>query len=245
MSLETEIAALTSTGKALIDTFNGKKAGIDAALAAAVAAAPAISRTFYVDQDLGVDTAAGTVDAPLKTITQAIANTPSGGTVEIVLVKDYVLESVISANNRGIVIRGDTAASTVRKLTLKDFATGTGTKRMGGFQVGRRISMTFADLTLALPDTAGLALPLDAYYALIYAGGNSMPGFLPVMLYNVVFSLTGTFAGKIIGPGVSTVSLVAVTSTIPTALEGSLIAGVTAGKDPNTIPWLLTNITKL
>lgn len=245
MSLETEIAALTSTGKALIDTFNGKKAGIDAALAAAIAAAPAISRTFYVDQELGVDTAAGTIEAPLKTIAQAIANTPSGGTVDIVLVKDYVHDSVVGANNRAVVIRGESAASTVRKFTLKDFATGTGTKRMGGFQAGRRVSFTFADMTLVLPDTAGLALPLDNFYALVYAGGNSIPGFLPFMLYNVAFTVPGTFAGKLIGPGLSTVSFVAIASTIPTVLEGSLITGVTAGKDPNTIPWLLTNVTKL
>ncbi|WNN38497.1 hypothetical protein RIN61_20180 [Pseudomonas inefficax] len=245
MSLETEIAALTSTGKALIDTINGKKAGIDAALAAAVAAAPAIGRTFYVDQELGVDTAAGTVDAPLKTINQALANTPSGGTVEIVFVKDYVLDSVISASNRGIVIRGDTVGGNVRKLTLRDFPTGTGTKRMGGFQVGRRVSITFADLTLALPDTAGLTLPLDNFYALLYAGGNTIPPFLPFNLYNVAFTLAGTFAGKLVGPGINSLAFVVIASTIPTALEGSLITGVAAGKDPNTVPWLITNVTKL
>ncbi|MCO7538339.1 DUF1565 domain-containing protein, partial [Pseudomonas asiatica] len=174
MSLETAVADLTATGKALIDTFNGKAAGINAALAAAVAAAPAISRTFYIDQVAGDDTAAGTQTAPLKTLAQAIANTPSGGTLDAVLLSDYTHETTSAIANRRVMIRGETNGSTVRKLILKDFAVaGAGTKRMGSFQITRSASLDFADMTLVLPDNAGLNLPLDGYYAMMYSGGNT------------------------------------------------------------------------
>lgn len=246
MSLETEIAALTSTGKALIDTFNGKKAGIDAALAAAVAAAPAISRTFYIDQVAGDDTAAGTQAAPLKTLGQAIANTPSGGSLDAVLLSDYTHETTSAVANRRVMIRGENGATNTRKLILKDFAVaGAGTKRMGSFQITRSASLDFADLTLVLPDNAGLNLPLDGYYAMMYSGGNTMPGFTAVKFYNCVWSLTGTFAGKICGPSWGTLSLTAINTAFPAALEGSIVHSVPALKDPNTIPWLLTNISRL
>lgn len=46
MSLETEIAALTSKATSLLDYFGNAKASIANALAAAVAAAPEISAPF-------------------------------------------------------------------------------------------------------------------------------------------------------------------------------------------------------
>ncbi|WP_085720029.1 hypothetical protein [Pseudomonas sp. B22(2017)] len=246
MSLETEIAALTSTGKALIDTFNGKKAGIDSALAAAVAAAPAISRTFYIDQVAGDDAAAGTQAAPLKTLGQAIANTPGGGVLDAVLLSDYAHETTSIITSRRVTIRGDSGASNTRKLILKDFpVAGAGTKRLGSFQIARSSSLDFADLTLVLPDNAGLNLPLDGYYAMMYAGGNTMPGFASIKFYNCVWALTGTFAGKICGASWASLSLTAINTTFPTALEGSIVHSVPALKDPNTIPWLLTNISRL
>ncbi|MCO7538338.1 DUF1565 domain-containing protein, partial [Pseudomonas asiatica] len=174
MSLESEIAALSSKATALIDYFTGRKASIDAAVAAAIAAAPAISRTFYIDQVAGDDTAAGTQAAPLKTLAQAIANTPSGGTLDAVLLSDYTHETTSAIANRRVMIRGETNGSTVRKLILKDFAVaGAGTKRMGSFQINRSASLDFADMTLVLPDNAGLNLPLDGYYAMMYSGGNT------------------------------------------------------------------------
>ncbi|KXK67231.1 hypothetical protein BC89_33555, partial [Pseudomonas monteilii] len=224
-----------------IDTFNGKKAGIDAALAAAVAAAPAISRTFYIDQVAGDDAAAGTQIAPLKTLAQAIANTPSGGTLEAVLLTDYTHEVIVHVNNRRVMVRGDSSASNTRKLILKDFASisEVGKKSMGAFQMSRACGLDFADLTLSLPDNAALNLPLANYYALTYAGGNAMPAHAAVKLYNCVFELRGTFVGKICGPSWGTLSLAAINTSIPAALEGSIVHSVPALKDPNTIPWLL------
>ncbi|WP_445673406.1 hypothetical protein ACUDA6_27125 [Pseudomonas ceruminis] len=246
MSLETEIAGLTSKATALLDYFTTFKTTAAKAIADAVTAAPAISRTFYVNQLIGDDNALGNVDSPLKTIDRAIAATPSGGMVDIILVENYTLASTISVGGRRLMIRGETEGSTTRKLILNEFLASSGLKRFGSFQVTRGSSVDFGDMTLSLPDSAGgLAVGMDSYYALIFAGGSRLPGFMQIKLYSIAFELRGTFSGKIVGAGFPSLALTVSASTIPAALEGSLIAGVSAGKDPNTIPNLLTNITKL
>ncbi|WP_432777773.1 hypothetical protein O4O02_01910 [Pseudomonas fortuita] len=246
MSLETEIAGLSSKVTSLIDYITGFKTSSAKAIADAVAAAPAISRTFYVNQLIGDDLALGNVDSPLKTIDRAVAATPSGGVADIILVEDYTLAAPISVGSRRIMIRGETESSNTRKLILNEFLNAKGTKQFGSFQFNRASSVDFGDLTISLPDTAGgLSAVQDTYYAMVFAGGTKMPGFMPIKLYNVAFALRGTFTGKIVGPGFPSLSLTAVNCTIPSALEGYLISGVTAGKDPNTLPHLLTNITKL
>lgn len=246
MSLETEIAALSSKATALIDYFTGRKASIDSAVAAAVAAAPAISRTFYVNQLIGDDNAAGSSTAPFKTIDRAIASTPDGGLADIVLVEDYALATIVAIGRRRVMIRGDVSTSNTRKLLLNEFAAEGNTKRFGGFQVLLAASLDFADLTVSLPDSVGgMAGTPGSFYAMIFAGGNRLPGFMQVKFYNVVFTLRGTFTGKIVGSGFPCLALTITNSTVPTALEGSLILGVEAGKDPNTIPYLITNVAKL
>lgn len=246
MSLETEVAAFTGKATALLDYLTTFKTNAASAIAAAVAAAPEISRTFYVNTLTGDDNALGKIDSPLKTIERAVASTPSGGVADIILAEDYTLASPISVGSRRIMIRGETESSNTRKLILNEFLNAKGTKQFGSFQFNRASSVDFGDLTISLPDTAGgLSAAQDVYYAMMFAGGTKMPGFMPIKLYNVAFALRGNFTGKIVGPGFPSLSLTAVNCTIPAALEGYLISGVTAGKDPNTLPHLLTNITKL
>lgn len=246
MSLETEIAGLTSKVTSLIDYFTSFRSSSARAIADAVAAAPSIYRIFYINSLIGDDNALGTVDAPFKTFSRAIAATPDGGVVEMILQADYVHAAALPMGSRRVIVRGDNPDTSTRKLTLNEYTVANGNKRFGGFQVNSGGSVDFCDMTVVLPDTpSGFAAPLDAYYAMVYAGGSKMPGFAAVKLYNLVFVLRGTFGGKIVGPSFGTLSLTALNCTIPSALEGCLITGVPAGKDPNTIPSLITNITKL
>lgn len=246
MSLETEIAGLTSKATALLDYFTTFKNAAAKAIADAVTAAPAISRTFYVNPLTGDDNALGNADTPLKTLGRAVAATPSGGMGDYILQGDYTHAEALSVGSRRIIIRGDIADSKARRLILNEYLGTNGMKRFGGVQVNMGGSIDFADLTVSLPDSAGgLSATQDAFYSMFYAGGSKLPGFLPVKLYNIEFALRGTFTGKIVGSGLPCVSLSAVNCTIPAALEGYLVQGVTAGKDPNTIPWLTTNIAKL
>ncbi|MBA1195483.1 hypothetical protein G7007_21985, partial [Pseudomonas entomophila] len=68
MSLESTVADLVTATNALLATFSGKKNEINAALAAAIAAVPSNTKRYWVNQISGDDTAAGTAEAPLKTI---------------------------------------------------------------------------------------------------------------------------------------------------------------------------------
>lgn len=244
MSLETEIAALTSKATALIDYFTGAKNSIAAAVSAAVNAAPAIYRTFYVNQLTGDDSALGTTEAPFKTIFRAISATPKGGTCEIYLQADYTLENANVVNGRRLIIRGGSGSAIGYKLIIKEYLSGE-SRAMGQFQASGDVSFEFTNLILSLPDSSAASGSLSTYYSFIYSGGTSMPGFMPVKLNTCAFELRGTFAGKFIGVGVQCLSLSAVSTTIPAAMEGSLVAGVAAGKDPNTLPHIITNIAKL
>ncbi|MFR0674645.1 hypothetical protein ACLUUI_14480 [Enterobacterales bacterium AW_CKDN230030176-1A_HGKHYDSX7] len=246
MSLETAIAGLTSQVTSLIDYFNGFKASSAKVIADAVAAAPEISRSFYVNQLSGDDNGTGKIDSPFKTLNRALSSTPNGGMVDIVLPENYTLAETLSVGSRRVMIRGDIEGPNSRKLILNEFMAYTNLKRFGSFQVTRGSSMDFGDLTISLPDSAGgLPVGMDSYYSLIFAGGSRLPGFMQIKFYNMAFELRGAFTGKIVGAGFPSLAVTASASTIPAALEGSLIAGVSAGKDPNTIPNLLTNIAKL
>lgn len=105
MSLETEVAGLASVCNKLVDTVNGRMAGINAAVAAAVAAAPVMVRGYWVDPQLGDDAnGTGTEASPFKTMQRAVDATPDCGRVTVWLAKDYVLDKSINTNGRQLVI---------------------------------------------------------------------------------------------------------------------------------------------
>ncbi|KJK20356.1 hypothetical protein ACIOVF_04115 [Pseudomonas sp. NPDC087612] len=244
MSLETDVANLVTKTTDLISYFNGKKAGIDAAVAAAVAAVPAIARTFYVDGTAGDDLALGTQAAPMKTISAALSATPEGGGCVIILLKDYVLSSPLVVRNRRVTIRGDVDSELSRKLILNEYITSNGQRSMGGFQQVGSVSLELAYLTVSLPAGESSSTPINAYYSLTYAGSLG-PATLAIRLFNIAFELRGTFVGKIVGPNASTVVFSVANTVIPTALEGSILPGVPAGTPPGNLSYLLTNLLKL
>lgn len=245
MSLETDVANLVTKTTDLITYFGGKKAGIDSAVAAAVAAAPEIVRVFYVDSVAGDDFALGTQAAPLKTIGRALAATPVGGGCEVVLLKDYTLASPLGLRGKRLIARGDVDGASGRKLILNEYITGNGQRSMGGFQCSETSSVELMDLTLTLPDGAASNGPLNAYYSFVYAGGNRLPPMITLRLFNVVIELRGTFVGKLIGPNGTNVCFSISNSTIPPALDGSIIHGVAAGTAPTTLSHVITNSNRL
>ena len=108
MSLETDVANLVTKTTQLVDYFNGKKTGIDAAVAAAIAAVPINKKVYCVHPLLGLDTNDGTIDRPLKTIEKAISNTPVGGVCSIRLMADYnMAPNVISVEGVAVELRSD------------------------------------------------------------------------------------------------------------------------------------------
>ncbi|MBA6103423.1 hypothetical protein [Pseudomonas monteilii] len=243
MSLETEIAALVAANNKLVDYFNGKKAAIDAAVSAAVAAAPSIVRAYWVDPQLGDDNAIGTEASPFKTLQRAVDATPDGGRVTAWLAKDYVLDKSITTSGRQLVIAG--VAGSGRKLICNEFMPEGSDQltRMGSFWLSNGSTLQLLNVTVSLP--ASSAGDLSAYYALAFASGSSAPILMQVRMYNCTLELRGTFRGKLIGPGSALIALSMTGTAVPSALNGSLFVGIAAGTLSKDLGHIITNLSSL
>ena len=243
MSLETELAALTAVNNKLVDTVNGKMAGINAAVSAAVAAAPTMVRAYWVDSQLGDDSGLGSEAAPFKTLQRAVDATPDGGRVTVWLAKDYVLDRSITTSGRKLVLAGVAGAG--RRLVINEFIPegGDNLMRMGSFWASTDTNIQFLNLTISFP--ASSAGDLSAYYALVFASGSSAPTIQQVRMYNCAFELRGTFRGRVLGPGSVLFALSMTGTAVPSALNGLLITGIAAGTLSKDVGHVITNLSSL
>ncbi|GLO25419.1 hypothetical protein [Pseudomonas putida] len=243
MSLESEIAALVAVNNKLVDYYNGKKTAIDAAVSAAIAAAPSMVRAYWVDQQLGDDAnGLGTEASPFKTLQQAINATPDGGRVQAWLSKDYVLDTSITTGGRRLVIAGVAGAG--RKLICNEFYPKDDTLlRFGSFWLSNDSTIQFANITISLPATG--AGDLSSYYGLIFSSGSSAPIMMQARFYNCAFELRGTFKGRIFGPGSVLFALSMIGTPVPSALNGQLVPGIAAGTLSKDVGHVVTNLSSL
>lgn len=242
MSLETEIAALVAENNKLVAAINGKMAGINAAVSAAVAAAPSIVRAYWVDMQLGDDNGTGTEASPFKTLQRAVDATPDGGRVTAWLARDYVLDKSILLSGRQLVVAGVTGSG--RKLICNEFTPeGENMLRMGSFWMTNGSTLQFLNVTVSLP--ASSPSDLSAYYALCFASGSSAPALMQVRMYNCTLELRGTFRGKLIGPGSALFAFSMTGTAVPSALNGSLVVGVAAGTLSKDLGHIITNLSSL
>jgi len=243
MSLETEIAALVAENNKLVGAVNGKMAAINAAVSAAIAAAPTMVRVYWVDSQLGDDAnGLGTEASPFKTIQQAVNAAPDGGRVQVWLAKDYVLDRHINTTGRRVIIAGATGAG--RKLICNEFyPDGDTLMRFGSFWLSNDSTIQFVNLTISLP--ASSAGDLSAYYALVFGSGSSAPIMMQMRLYNCAFELRGTFRGRLFGPGSVLFSLSIIGTPMPSALNGLLVPGITAGTLSKDVGHVITNLSSL
>ncbi|KEY87639.1 hypothetical protein MBA34_24930 [Pseudomonas capeferrum] len=243
MSLETEIAALVAANNKLIDYFSGKKTAIDAAVSAAVAAAPSIVRAYWVDPQLGDDNAIGTEASPFKTLQRAVDATPDGGRVTAWLARDYVLDKSILTAGRQLIVAA--VAGSGRKLICNEFLPDGSDQltRMGSFWLSNGSTLQLLNVTVSLP--ASSAGDLSAYYALAFASGSSAPILMQVRMYNCTLELRGTFRGRLIGPGSALIALSMTGTAVPSALNGSLFVGIAAGTLSKDLGHIITNLSSL
>ncbi|MGE0081997.1 MAG: hypothetical protein AB7U81_11930, partial [Thiohalomonadaceae bacterium] len=109
MSLETQIAALTTAANNLTNEVSGKMESINAAVANAIAAIPNNIRNYWVDPINGNDSNDGSQAAPFMTIKRACDGVPVGGVGEIILTNQndrYVLEHDVYLENKIITLLG-------------------------------------------------------------------------------------------------------------------------------------------
>ena len=246
MSLESQIADLVSATNSLIAAFNTKKAGIDAAVAAAIAAVPANSKSYYINALTGDDSAAGTAAAPLKTLDKAVSNTPVGGVCMAYLQADYQLTGVINVDGRYLHVRSDTSGVR-RKLTSGYYSsTSAGDTYMSGFVMHNGGYVMATDLSLVLPSPAGLSpAPTGFTYSMFrtnLSGGTVLAG---IKLSSCDITVAADWAGWILGAPNSALVFEAYNVTFPAVFGGRYVYAVTSGTSPATLPNLLTNLPAL
>lgn len=246
MSLESQIADLVSATNTLITTFNTKKAGIDTAVAAAIAATPDMKKIWYVDPVGGLDTNAGYAASPLKTINKAIANTSVTGVCQVQLLGDYVVDSPIAVNVGQLRIVGDGAK---RGLNFKYFYGSDAATALGGFVYGESCqSMEIVNCTLALPTVTGIAvsgMSTRGASAFRTYGPTTLPALCCLGLNACVVTKASDFVGALITTSLAGVSLQVYSTTFPGDMAGKYIGGIAAATNPNTQANILTNLASL
>lgn len=253
MSLESQIGELVAKSDALITYFNGKKAGIETALAAAIAAAPDTSRSWYVDQVNGLDTNAGTQAAPFKTINRAIAVTPPSGVCTAYIVGDYELTAGIGSLNSvliliGVANNGVRPKFKPRYVTTTDSAQVT-TTNMTGFNMylaSNLISMR--DIDIYLPSPVGVTpAPNNARAGSFFRGFSSVnvPTVFNVSLENVAVTMAPDWFGNFIGLTSSCLIFALTNVSFPSGFAGRYVSNVAAGALVKDLGHVMCNLSSL
>lgn len=263
MSLENQIADLVSASRGLIATFEQKKAGIDAAVLAALQALPANTRTFYVSALTGNDAAAGTLQAPLKTLKQAIDRVPVGGFADIYLAEgeEHLIDSQITVANKVLILGkyGQGGRPVLKSMPYVE----AGMNLCYGISPYGGTTITFTGLrvkTAVLADPAkpsgdyGFISRSDCTAATVFMNGTDIElngqsfmsgsgagSVMTLFLYN--HQVTRTAAGSYIASiGSNNLRLAVAGVTLPAATQlADLLSGIT--RDANNVPRnLLCNI---
>lgn len=250
MSLESSIVDLTTRATALLDVFSNKAASINVAVAAAIAAVPETSRTWYVDQVNGLDTNAGTAAAPFKTINKAIANTPNFGVCTVQLLGDYNLAETITSTSSNLILVGSGAVRTLAPKYFQEVnASNVTSTFLGGFLLAiQASSIEFRNLNINLPSSAGQSPAPTAIRqtGLVRTNGTgSVPALLGVTFSACAVSAAADFVGALVGSTVSSVSLIGIGSTFPGSFGGKFVMGIASGTLPKDTSNVLTNFSAL
>jgi hypothetical protein len=243
MSLESQIADLVSATNALVSTFNTKKTSIDAAVAAAIAAVPLMTRTYYVDQIAGVDTSVGTQAAPLKTIEKALSNTPAGGLCTVVLMGDYTMNGTITTDKQMLHIKS--LLSTVKvKLNTPYYVQDDIAKLPGiTFATGGVVMLT--DITLTLPSIAGVPVPQPFYNAFFKTGSVAGIPMMTVKFSRSEVLQAADATATLFVQLSSAVTFMVTETTFPAGFGGRYISGVASGTNPTALSTVITNLGTL
>lgn len=246
MSLESQIADLVTTTNGLITAFNSKKASIDSAVAAAIAAVPETAKTFYVDQVAGLDTNPGTLAAPLQTINKAIAMTPSSGSCTVQLLSDYEWGSSIAVTCGFLAVLG---YNQTRLLKPKYFNGIDLVQYLGCFNLNAPcVGIEIRACGIAFPSKAGLvSKPTRSRITSLVRtnSGSYVPAVVSVTLIGLTVTKADDFVGNLIGLSNSCVCLNCSSVVFPGDFAGFYISDIAAGVDPKSTPHVLTNLTSL
>lgn len=247
MSLESSVADLVIVGKDLIATYEGKINAINAAVTKAIASVPRFDRRLYVNQITGDDTAAGTAEAPLKTIAMALTITPQGGFCDVVLQTDYVMPSAsIAVLGRVLHIYSD-QAGVKRKLKANYYLTTNGLANyLTGFLFYYGGVVMLTDVTLELPTANGvLPAPVGTRNSFFTSNTSGGSDEIRAKLSTCDVVAPAGSTAWLTGAAASSVNLQVTSTTFPENFAGRYIYGVAGGTNPATLSNVLTNLPTL
>ncbi|MBK9083237.1 MAG: hypothetical protein IPL88_14700 [Rhizobiales bacterium] len=251
MSLTEDITGLVARATDLIDKFDAKKTGIDAAVAAAVAAVPGMLRVVYIDQAAGADANDGLTDAaPVKTLAKAVALVGPGRAGDFRFLSNYLFDAARVALPVNITLQMRSWGGVRRRLTLQVLPSADGvTQEVTGFYAANygTVQISVYDLDLAFPATpVGGTMAVDRYNAFLKTGQSQGP------LRIAIEYSTGEIVRPADGVGLMVsgaekrpVHLGVQFATYPAAMAGKWLQGVASGVSPDTLKWLTTNLTSL
>lgn len=245
MSLTTDIAALLASGSDLINTFNTRKASIDNAVAAALAAIPSMQSTFYVDAVNGSDVNAGSEAAPLQTIERAVELVPAASILTVILMSDYHVGSPISSTAKLFRLYINGYNQVRRKLSFgRDFqvnGNAPNVKTYPCFISGDGMTFSLSDIEIVWPPEAQAGGTHGA--ALFTSWSNNMWVRLTRC---IVTGTPSTGANRYLVAsytGGSAIDVRVVDTTYAAALAGVMFFLVAAGGNPNSSLGYRSNIT--
>lgn len=254
MSLETDVATLVTKTTQLIDYFGGKKTAIDLAVAAAIAAVPDTSRTWYVDQINGSDLNPGTQAAPLKTFERAISSTPKSGFCLAMLLGDYDLKTVpfvgcSTLRVTGVLNNGVKPKIKAFYLPTVDGSGVTTANNMSGFNLAlNNNAISFRDIELVLPSIAGVNPTPNNTRAGAFIrtlAGSDLPASLNVIFENVAVTKASDWFGVLIGVTGSCLVFACNASTFPSDFAGRYVNNITAGTLTKDLGNVICNLPSL
>lgn len=246
MSLESTIADLVTKTTNLLDYFNNKKAAIDSAVAAAIAAVPANLKVFYVNQLTGVDTNVGSTTSPLKTLERALYNTPVGGVCRVYLQDDYNMSVNITVDGRFLSIYSDVTGVRRKLVPVYYLAAEGAATYLSGFAIINGGSVMVQDLVVQIPSAAGLAVAPTGFTCSIFkTNSNGGTPLVSVKMTQCEVIAPADFPGALMGVPNSAVVFEVLAVTFPVGFGGRYISGVPAGTASNTLSNVLTNISTL
>jgi hypothetical protein len=253
MSLESDVANLVTQTNSLLSYFQTRKAGIDAAVAAAIAASPETSRSWYVDPVNGLDTNKGTQAEPFKTINRAIAVTPPSGVCTAYVMDDYDMPAGIGSLNSVLILVG-VAKNGVRPKLKPKYITSTDannitTTNMTGFNMYLASNLiSIRDMDIYLPSPAGFnPAPNNARAGSFFRGFSSVnvPTVFNVSLENVAVTMAADWFGNFIGVTSSSVVLATTNVSFPSGFAGRYVSNVAAGALVKDLGHVMSNLASL
>ncbi|CAI8780265.1 hypothetical protein [Pseudomonas donghuensis] len=245
MSLETDVANLVTKTTDLISYFNGKKAGIDAAVASAVAAVPNMERSWFVDFLAGNDKGVGSAQEPFKTINQAVASTPVGGVCNVRLMSDYTHSGALLVSLNKLNICSDTPG-VKRKFNISYYLAGDGNNGLSGFVLASGEGLGFLDITLTLPSPSGVTPPpVGTANIMLKSYSVQIVACQALKFAACDVQMAADFSGYLMLYHNNAVIFQAVTTSFPAAFPGRYIFGVAGGTPSKDLSNVLTNLATL